>query len=244
MAVVCNKTIFQNHIVPYILRHTTKSKQNPIYLNLSPRYKCDSIFRNMKTEAFNIRPEITQEYVNARQTSSDASANQLSFLNEANKILNTNSDTVTNLTKNQIEISSKEGDKNALNINQSAAKKQSDHKPNKRRKKHLFRNQIQLPKDMAKNRLSNHHELQYVMKKPSLSFKEILENNDVMNDTCKQNDRDASKLFSKAAKFYEDKRAVEQQFRRNTPEYAIDWNSAMAMVKETESQFPHIIPTR
>ena len=242
MAVFCYKTIFQNYVVPYILRHATKSKQNLIYLSLIPRYKCDSMFRNMKTEVFNVRPEITlQGRVNARQASSDTSVNQLSFLNEANKILNTSSDTVTNSTKNQIEISSKESNKNA---NQSEAIKQSDHKPNKRRKKHLFRNQIQLPKDMAKNRLSNHHELQYVMKKPSLSFKEILENNDVMNDTCKQNDRDASKLFSKAAKFYEDKRAVEQQFRRNTPEYAIDWNSAMAMVKETESQFPHIIPTR
>jgi len=245
MAVFCNKTMFQNYVVPYILRHTTKSKQNPIYLNLSPRYKCDSIFRNMKTEAFNIRPEITlQGYVNACQASSDASANQLSFLNEANKVLNTSSDSATNLTKNQIEIRSEETTKNALNINQSAAKKQSDHKPNKRRKRHLFRNQIQLPKDMTKNRLGNHHEIQHVMKKPSLSFKEIIENNDVMNDTCKQNDRDANELFSKAAKFYEDKRAVEQQFRRNTPEYAIDWNSAMAMVKETESQFPHIIPTR
>ena len=105
MAVICNKTIFQNYVVPYILRHTTKSKQNPIYLNLSPRYKCDSIFRNMKTEAFNIRPEITlQGYVNACQASSDASANQLSFLNEANKVINTSSDSATNLTKNQIEI--------------------------------------------------------------------------------------------------------------------------------------------
>merc|ERR1719270_1093518 len=63
----------------------------------------------MKTEAFNIRPEITlQEHVNARDASTDTSVNQLSFLNEANKILNTSSDTVTNLTKNQIEISSEE----------------------------------------------------------------------------------------------------------------------------------------
>merc|ERR1711899_303654 len=149
----------------------------------------------MKTEAFNIRPEITlQGYVNACQASSDASANQLSFLNEANKVLNTSSDSATNSTKNQIEIRSEETTKNALNINQSAAKKQSDHKPNKRRNRHLFRNQIQLPKDMTKNRLGNHHEIQNVMKKPSLSFKGIIENNDVMNDTCKQNDRDAKIL--------------------------------------------------
>jgi len=98
--------------------------------------------------------------------------------------------------------------------------------------------------NIEKPSLYKNNEMEFIQNEPLLSFKNILEQNNAMADTFKHNDLEANKVFDKAARFYETKREAELQFRKRTPEYAIDWNSAMAMVKETESQLPSMIPSR
>ena len=77
----------------------------------------------------------------------------------------------------------------------------------------------------------------------SLSFREILDNDPMFKDKDKHNEMEANEIFDKAAKFYEQKRAAELGSQRK-PEYVIDWNSAMAMVKETEAHFPPQVISR
>ena len=82
-----------------------------------------------------------------------------------------------------------------------------------------------------------------MIQSPSLTFAEVLDRHPAFLDKYQQNDKEANRMFDKAAKFYEDKRAAELISHRK-PEYAIDWNSAIAMVKQTETQFPPKIINR
>lgn len=126
------------------------------------------------------------------------------------------------------------------NINGLGHKTKDNRNFVKKSKKHLFSNQLQvgLTKDRtAKNKISN------VLQTPSLSFAEVLDRHPAFFDKYQQNDMEANKIFDKAAKFYEDKREAEIISHRK-PEYAIDWNSAMAMVKQTETQLPPKIISR
>ena len=81
-----------------------------------------------------------------------------------------------------------------------------------------------------------------VSPKPLL-FREVLENDPMFFDKHQHNEMEANEIFDKAAKFYEQKRAAEFGSQRK-PEYAIDWNSAMAMVKETEAHLPPQVISR
>ena len=74
--------------------------------------------------------------------------------------------------------------------------------------------------------------------KQKIFFKDVLSKFNTQLDQDELGDEGANKAFDKAAKFYEDKREAELYSKKRSPEYSIDWESAMAMVKETESRYP------
>ena len=78
---------------------------------------------------------------------------------------------------------------------------------------------------------------------PITSFKNVLNSKAKLFDADQSNEIEANKIFDKAAKFYEDKREAEKNSNRGSVS-PFDWNSAMAMIKETESQFPSKVLSR
>ena len=153
------------------------------------------------------------------------------FLKEANNLLKLSSDTTKKSEKdartNEVKFDVKTKSTNIGKRQKSISCNQQLSNVNK----------IEDSSKMLENRFSE------VLEKPSLSFKEI-GNNVTILDPQKDNDLEADRIFDQAAAFYEDKREAESHSYRRNPEYAIEWNSAMAMVKETESQFPSKILSR
>ena len=74
--------------------------------------------------------------------------------------------------------------------------------------------------------------------KQKIFFKDVLSKFNTQLGQDELGDEGANKAFDKAAKFYEDQREAELYSKKRSPEYSIDWESAMAMVKETESRYP------
>jgi len=181
-------------------------------------------------------------YTTIRRSTSNSSTCQPSFLHEATNLLKESSNSTFNAKTSNSELNS-EVNRNNLERQAPTSRIESNSKTSKKRKKNLFRNMLKPNKEFTV-KTNNDIESKFIMHKPSLTFKAILEQNNIMADTFKQNDIEANKVFDKAAKFYESKREAELQFRKYTPEYAIDWNSAMAMIKETETQLPSMAPTK
>ena len=241
MAFLLNKNLFRSYVVPQALKYTSKIKQSQILPFGTNAINVNSISSQQNQLHLNSLREICTVNMNHRFTSSNASSDQLTFLDEANKFLNKTSDSKENCKS---ECRGEGEDVSVQQINIPKSRKDLNSKSSKKRKKLLFRNVLKPSNNIEKTISYKNNEMKFIQNEPLLSFKNILEQNNAMADTFKQNDLEANKVFDKAARFYETKREAELQFRKRTPEYAIDWNSAMAMVKETESQLPSMIPLR
>lgn len=79
--------------------------------------------------------------------------------------------------------------------------------------------------------------LEISKKSANVTFKDVIRDTNLFNGDV-LNDLEAARIFDKAAKFYEDKREAETNLAKRSRKSAIDWASAMAMIKETECQFP------
>ena len=244
MAFLSNKNLFRRYVVPQALKYSTKVEQSQILSFGTNIINVNPIARQQNQLNFNrLRRTFTVNMIH-RFTSSNASSNQLTFLDEANKFLNKTSDSVSNKEDRNSECSVKGENINTIQIDAAKNQKDLNSKASKKRKKILHRNMFKPSINIEKTSSYKKNEMKFIQNEPLLSFKYILEQNNAMADKFKQNDLEANKVFDKAARFYETKREAELQFRKRTPEYAIDWNSAMAMVKETESQLPSMIPSR
>ena len=111
-------------------------------------------------------------------------------------------------------------------------------KSNKKPKNYLFR-KMAIPNDSelstkAHSKLDKGNRMIDKKASSQLLFKNIIEQNSTkLPDEHNLNEIEAAKVFDKAAEFYEAKRATGRSQKS-----LIDWNSAMAMIKETELQFP------
>ena len=243
MAFLLNKNLFRSYVVPQALKFTTKIKQSQISFSTNI-INVNLIASKQNQLHLNRLSKTCTVNMDHRYTSSNASSNQLTFLDEANKFLNKTSDSVFNKENRNSECSDKGENISTQQIDLPKKRKDLNSKSSKKRKKLLFRNVLKPSINIEKTSSYKSNEMKCIQNEPMLSFKDILEQNNAMADTFKQNDLEANKVFDKAARFYETKREAELQLRKRTPEYAIDWNSAMAMVKETESQLPSMIPSR
>ena len=77
----------------------------------------------------------------------------------------------------------------------------------------------------------------------NVTFKDVIRDTDLFNGDA-LNDLESERIFDDAAKFYEDKREAETNLAKRSRKSAIDWASAMAMIKETECQFPSKMKNR
>ena len=240
MASFINKSLYLSYAMPFASRYILQTKLSPICSSFGPNLKNNETLSNVKIDAFNIRLlNVNSKDMNDHQASS---ASEVTFLNEANKLRNTTLGCVKEASVNKNEFAAAENkDKLDLLLNGAAKIRKKSYKKSK---KLSFRNYLQPIESNKELKLSKDNKYEYMLEKPSWSFKEILEQNNAMADSYKSNEQEADKVFDKAAKFYEDKRVAEFQYQRRSPEYKIDWNSAMAMLKETETQLPPMRPTR
>ena len=241
MALLSYKNSFRSYVVPQALKSISIIQKSQILSFGTNVINVNSIASQQNQMHLNRIRKTRTVNLNYRFTSSNASSDQLTFLDVANEFLNKTSDS------KEIRNSECKGERENISIQKidlPKSQKDLNSRSSKKRKKLLFRNVPKPSTNIEKTSLYKNNEMEFIQNEPLLSFKNILEQNNAMADTFKQNDLEANKVFDKAARFYETKREAELQFRKRTPEYAIDWNSAMAMVKETESQLPSMIPSR
>ena len=135
----------------------------------------------------------------------------------------------------KLRTSSSSFDPTQINETKSQRPKTSRKKLEDGRKSHL----VKQPKSsLGKVKEKSVNSLPQKYPKQKIFFKDVLSKFNTQLGQDELGDEGANKAFDKAAKFYEDKREAELYSKKRSPEYSIDWESAMAMVKETESRYP------
>ena len=154
--------------------------------------------------------------------------------NTSNK-LDSNLTTSFDKVASKLRNSSSSFDPIQINETKSQRPKTSRKKLEDGRKSHL----VKQPKSsLGKVKEKSVNSLPQKYPKQKIFFKDVLSKFNTQLGQDELGDEGANKAFDKAAKFYEDKRAAELYSKKRSPEYSIDWESAMAMVKETESRYP------
>ena len=153
--------------------------------------------------------------------------------NTSNK-LNSNSTTSFDKVASKLRTSSSSFDPTQINETKSQRPKTNRRKLEDGQKSHL----VKRPKSLGKVKGNSDNKIPQQYTKQKIFFKDVLSKFNTQLDQDELGDEGANKAFDKAAKFYEDKREAELYSKKRSPEYSIDWESAMAMVKETESRYP------